>query len=264
VNIYEYTRLSKDDGDDEISDSIVNQFLIIDRFIAEKSEFLGANIVKMSDDDHTGINLKRPAMSELLTLVRMKKVDVIIIKDFSRLSREHLDLCTLIDTIFPFMDVRVISILDNYDSNLRNGEPLELTVAFKAILNEFHVIQTSEKINQLFEMKMQKGEFTSGSLPFGYRWMCKGKPEIVDSEAEIVRFIFDLRLQGNATTKIAEILNKNNVILPNRNIKNRLKLWRSDTVTHILRNPSYMGTHVYRRIVSDMKTKKARFTDKSE
>jgi DNA invertase Pin-like site-specific DNA recombinase len=265
MNIYEYSRLSRYDGDNEMSDSIVNQFSIIDDFVAKNQAFCGAKIVKLSDNDFTGINLKRPAMQELLTAVRTRKADVIVIKDFSRLSREHLDLCTLIDKIFPFMNVRFISILDNYDSVRGGNEPLELSVAFKAILNEYHIISTSEKINRAFEQKMKNGEFTSGSLPFGYKWKEKGVPEIADSEAETVRYIFDLRLQGKTTKEIAGELNEKNFPLPTkRNAQNRIGLWRDGTVAGILKNPSYMGVKAYRRTTRDLKTKKITFAPEND
>jgi DNA invertase Pin-like site-specific DNA recombinase len=229
MNIYLYARISREEDCNQISESIENQFLIMDNYVAQKSEFAAANIVKRYDEDYSGINLKRPAISEILTAVRMHKVDVIIIKDFSRLSRDHLDLCTLVDKIFPFADVRIISVLDNYDSNEKQGEPLELSVAFKAILNEFHVIETSEKIKRVWERKMQKGEFISGALPLGYVWKSKGVPVIDEKKADIIREIFALRLEGKTITNISKILNDEQIPVPSPT-RNTSGLWGKCTI----------------------------------
>ena len=44
------------------------------------------------------------------------EIDCIVVKDFSRFGRDALDAVDLIDIIFPSLDVRFISILDEYDS----------------------------------------------------------------------------------------------------------------------------------------------------
>lgn len=83
------------------------------------------NVLEFVDDGYTGKNMDRPDMQRMLDLIKRKQISCVIVKDFSRFSRDH------IEQIFPFMDVRFIAINDHYDSNDYVGGIGEIDVAFK-------------------------------------------------------------------------------------------------------------------------------------
>ena len=83
--IAKYIRLSVDDV---ITDSlsITNQHRILDRLIDEM-EVPNATVMDFVDNGYTGTNMERPALQEMLELVRSGRIHCIVVKDFSRFSR---------------------------------------------------------------------------------------------------------------------------------------------------------------------------------
>jgi DNA invertase Pin-like site-specific DNA recombinase len=249
-----YARFSCEKGDNE---SVANQFSIMKSYVEKQNDFENANFLTYKDEGFSGINLERPAFQEMLTAVRMRKINCIIVKDLSRLGRNYLDVCKLTDSVFPFMNVRVIAVSDNYDSKNNAGQHLELAVTFKSVLNEFHVTETSEKVRKYFKYKLLKGEFM-GFLPYGYFFSEQKKPLIDAEKAEIVKEIFKLKLDGNSSSQIAGIFNAKKI----PSCFN--KKWLVGMINSILQNKAYIGTKISHKRISDLKTKQTRKATEDE
>jgi DNA invertase Pin-like site-specific DNA recombinase len=252
--IAEYARVSYDN---KISETIENQFSIMDKFISSKPEFSGAEIRKFSDKE-SGINLDRSAFQEVLTKVRSREIDIIVVKDFSRLGRNYLDVCKLTESIFPFMGVRLISISENYDSSNKKLTAMDISVMFRAITDEFHSIETSEKVRKTFTIKMKNGEYLGATTPYGYILNDLKNPIIEPKTAEIVREIFQMRLDGLSTPKIAGELNYREIPSPKNGV------WRESEISKILKNENYIGIKTYRKFIKDPKTKIKRPAEEHE
>ena len=85
-----YLRLSVEDGDKEVSDSIVSQKNIIEekiKSLGDKFELVDFYI----DDGYTGLNTNRPNFQRMLNDIERKKVNCVITKDLSRLSRNNFE-----------------------------------------------------------------------------------------------------------------------------------------------------------------------------
>lgn len=95
------------------------------------------------------------AFQELLAKVRMREIDIIIVKDLSRLGRNYLDVCRLTDSIFSFIKVRLIAVSENYDSQYRQVNIMDLPTAFKSVLNEYYVMESSKKSEMYTEKKLK-------------------------------------------------------------------------------------------------------------
>lgn len=74
----------------------------------------------------------------MLTDVKRNLIGCIIVKDFSRFSRDYIEMGSYLDQVFPFMGVRFISTSDNYDSRCHKGTTAEIDTAFKTLLNDFY------------------------------------------------------------------------------------------------------------------------------
>ena len=244
-------------SNDKESDSIENQFSIIRDYISHQKDLQSAEILQFSDNGASGINLNRDAFQELLSKVRMREIDVVVVKDLSRLGRNYLDVCKLTDSIFPFMKVRLIAISENYDSNYRKINSMDLPTAFQSVLNEYYVLESSKKVRNSCVSRIRKGEFI-GSMPYGYVLKDKFTPVIDEKKAETVRKIFSLYLEKKTYIAVVRTLNEHG-ILPDKDRK-----WTSEYIRRILKDEKYIGKRVALKYRKDLKIRKRILTDESE
>lgn len=254
-----YERLSKDDPDSEESSSIMYQRMIISDFVKNDAELSGYELKEYADDGFSGTNLDRPGIQEILHLVKENKVYCIVVKDLTRFSRDFIDIQKYLERIFPALDVRFISIGDDFDSNNYIGKPLEMRMKFKSILADYYCKDTSDKIIQQLSAKKSQGEFIAGSTPFGYSKSKVDKHKLViePREAEVIRRIFEMALSGMNIEKIAKRLNEEAVPTPrefekmkrslNREAVGGKAFWYGRSVHSILTNEAYIGTMTYNK-----------------
>ena len=117
MTIAKYIRLSSADeatrfGEKEESNSIVNQRRLLDSYIAASPEFAGWRVLEFQDDGKSGTNLDRPGIQALLAQARQGEIDCVIVKDLSRLGRNHLDTDDPRGMVCRFLQMRFISVND--------------------------------------------------------------------------------------------------------------------------------------------------------
>ena len=251
-----YLRLSKEDGDKEESDSITNQRELILEFLKSKED-IRIHAVRV-DDGYSGVNFERPAFRQMLEDIKTGKVNCVVTKDLSRFGRNHIEVGKYIEKIFPYLGVRFIAINDNYDSLTNDAQTKNIIIPFKNLINDAYCRDISIKIRSNLEVKRKKGDFVGPFAPYGYQKSeeDKNKLEIDEEAAEVVRSIFQMYLQGSNAYKIAEKLNKKNILTPmdykkengsafytgfKKNLKSQ---WTHMHVLRILGNPVYTGTLV--------------------
>ena len=272
-----YMRLSMEDKDmEEESNSILNQRLLLRRFVLDNFTDVKTVVEEFVDDGYSGTNFNRPSVKELLEDTKAEKIDCIIVKDFSRFSRDYIEMGAYLEQIFPFLGVRFISVNDHYDSNDHIGKSAGMGTAFKYLVNDLYAKDISVKVKSTLEMKREKGLYVNGSTPFGY---IKSKEdchllEPVEPEAEIIRRIFQMTLEGYSSSKIAKLFNEEGIMTPLEfKIKRRITamkpkgnrfLWDGSTICQMLRNNFYAGDWVYGKYETDMVGGKARLKPRSE
>ena len=140
------------------------------------------------DDGASGSNFERTEFRRMLADIELGVINMVIFKDVSRLGREHIDTNYYLGKYFPEKQIRIVSILDNYDSAVGTyDEMLEI----KTLLNDMYLRDTSRKIKTTIQTKRSMGEYTPKQPPFGY---VKSKTihnhlEIDPYAAEVVRRI---------------------------------------------------------------------------
>lgn len=124
-NVGIYLRLSKaDDKDEEYdpSESIKNQEEFVEKYVFSKCW----NIYDVYiDDGYTGTNFDRPDFKRLLNDIEKGFVNLVIVKDLSRLGRNYVKTGMFIDEYFPIHNVRFIAIndgIDTFEKNNNNNE----------------------------------------------------------------------------------------------------------------------------------------------
>jgi len=242
-----YLRLSRDDEQEGESNSIANQRALLMEY-AKKHNFRNVNV--FTDDGVSGVTSNRKAFQEMLGLVEQGKVATVIVKDMSRLGRNYLDVGQLTEIVFPQNDVRFIAVSDNVDS--QQGE--DDFTPFRNIMNDWYAKDISRKIRTACRVKSRQG-YAIGLPPYGYMKDPENpKKWVIDDEAaEVVRQIYELRRQKNATSEIALILRRSKTLIPtvyavqkgHRNATKRVVrneyLWGATMVQLILTNQSYCG-----------------------
>jgi DNA invertase Pin-like site-specific DNA recombinase len=173
--IAKYLRLSIDDAVSE-SMSIPHQRLMLDEFIDELA-IPNTTVIEFEDNGYTGTNLDRPAAQEMLDLVRCGRVNCIVVKDFSRFSRDSMESGYYVEQVFPLYGVRFISVSDHYDSIDYTGGTGGLDVAFKFIMHEHYSRDLSKKVKSTLQIRMKNGENIVGDAIYGYRKNKAGKWE---------------------------------------------------------------------------------------
>ena len=89
------------------------------------------------DNGASGSSFNRPAMSRLMNDIEAGAVGTIVVKDFSRLSRNSIETGRFIENTLPKYDVRLIAISDNYDSANRKTNLSCAEAAFKTLLRDY-------------------------------------------------------------------------------------------------------------------------------
>ena len=185
-----YLRLSQEDGDKDVSDSIVSQKSIINK----KVEELGEDFYIVDyyiDDGYTGLNTDRPDFQRMLKDIECGIVNTIITKDLSRLSRNSFEANYYIELYFLERNIRYISVLDNVDTGVKNSN--NDMIQFKTLINDWYSKDISRKIKSSVWARKEKGMFVGAVAPYGYNKSKedKHKLEINKAEARIVKRIFE-------------------------------------------------------------------------
>ena len=243
-----YARISADDEQDQKNISIENQKAIIEDYV--KTHFPSSTLTFFEDRDRSGYTFEqREGYQEMRRGLMSHKYDILIVKDFSRFSRRNsrglVELEDLRDA-----GVRIISIGDNID--FPNDDDW-LKIQFQFLINEMPVTDTSKKVRSVVKRRQEEGRWLCAA-PYGYILNKQQIFEVVPTEAEVIRTIFKLYLDGWGYKKIANYLTDNNVPTPRMSecerraaagetVRRKTKAaWAIVTVQGILDNDFYIGT----------------------
>lgn len=187
--------------------------------------------------------------------IKSGKVNCIIVKDLSRFGRSYLEIGNYIENIFPFYHVRFIAITDHYDTHI--GETLEngMIIPLKNIINEVYAKDISQKVVSALDLKKQEGYCGGGIAPYGYRKSEteKGKYEVDEEAAWVVRHIFKLRSKGLGYCTIVKELNEKGIKSPgayrfekgiSQNDRMKDVIWKIYAIKEMLRDEVYLGSMV--------------------
>ncbi|MCI6937818.1 MAG: recombinase family protein [Clostridiales bacterium] len=244
-----YCRISVDDELDRDNVSIENQKAIIQDYVNQR--FPRSTLTFYEDRDRSGYTFEQREGYQAMRkgLIR-HQYDILVVKDFSRFSRRNsrglVELEDLRDA-----GVRIISIGDNID--FPNDDDW-LKIQFQFLINEMPVTDTSKKVKNVIRRRQADGKWLCAA-PYGYIINKQKEFEIVPTEAEVVRQIFDLyNNHGWGYKKIANYLTEQGIPTPRMSEQLRKEAegetttrktkaaWAIVTVQGILDNDFYIGT----------------------
>ena len=249
-----YCRLSVDDASSpakarnyipaDESVSIENQREMLSRFVMLNGWIETKTYV---DDGWSGGNFQRPGFLEMLEDARKGVINLILVKDSSRLGRDFVEVGRYTDIMFPSLGCRFVSVLDCLDSEGDNTDMLH----FRSLMNDYHLRDLSSKIKSVIHSKKVSGQYLGSMPPYGYQRSMADKHKLVIDEyaAGIVRRIFDMRLSGMAYARIAAALNQEDISSPRfywyessgKDASRITRIWTVAMVKIILSNEVYCG-----------------------
>src|SRR5579864_4768915 len=192
------------------------------------------------DGGLSGASLDRPALQALLVEVRARRIDVIVVYKVDRLTRSLADFAKLIE-LFDAHSVSFVSVTQSFNTTTSMGR---LTLNVLLSFAQFEREVTSERIRDKIAASKKKGIWVGGTVPLGYR-VVDHKLLIDESEAAIVRMIFERYLALGSLLALASELNERNIRTRRRQLSSgRILggvLFTRGPLAHMLKNRIYLG-----------------------
>lgn len=216
------------------SDDQLNSFAAQNRYYADlisgKENWSMVDIY--ADEGITGTSAeKREDFQRLLADCHRGLIDRILVKSISRFARNTTECLETIREL-KALGISIYFEKENIDTSTMSGE---MMTAIFAAFAQAESESISGNMRWSYQKRMQSGKFITCKAPFGYR-LCDGRLEIVESEAQIVRLIFDRFLAGYSTTEIASEITS--LGIPTRD---KIPYWQHTTVCYVLQNEKYVG-----------------------
>ena len=121
------------------------------------------------DDGISGTKFDRDDFVRMLGDIKTKEINTVIVKDLSRFGRDLEEVSKYLEKIFPFMQVRFISVNDNYDSISPECDNQMLGIMISNLANDMYAKDASVKMTSAMKIKMESGEYCGVDAPYGYK-----------------------------------------------------------------------------------------------
>jgi site-specific DNA recombinase len=206
---------------------------------------------------------RRPEGSQILKDAKDGKFKQLLVYRLDRLGR---DTRLILNAVAEFekLGVRISSMTEEFDTGTATGR-LMLTLLSGFAAHERDVIR-ERSVAGTFRVA-EAGVWLGGIVPYGYRKVGEKRdarivvcedpiPGVAMSEADVMREIFRMAAaEKKSCCVIARHLNELHVpcayvrddrlLLRGKRREKTSGLWRPGRVLHLLRNKTYMGTHVF-------------------
>ena len=159
-----YTRISVDINGEK-RETLETQKLIALSYAEAHPDI---EVVKFyKDDGISGTKFDRDDFVRMLNDIKTKEINTVIVKDLSRFGRNLEEVSNYLEKIFPFMQVRFISVNDNYDSISPECDNQMLGIMISNLANDMYAKDASVKSSGTMKIRMESGEYCGGDAPYG-------------------------------------------------------------------------------------------------
>ena len=180
-----------------------------------------------TDEGISGTSIaRRDGFQEMMNDALSGKIDLILTKSVSRFARNTVDSLTCVREL----KANGVEIYFEKESIWTFDSKGELLITIMSSLAQEESRSISENVKWGIRKRFQEGKprFPYGSL--GYRKGADGTPEIVEEEAEIVRYIFSEFLLGRSISGIAKALTDKGIQTPHGKQKWRRNMLKKNQV----------------------------------
>jgi site-specific DNA recombinase len=156
------------------------------------------------DGGWSGSNIERPEMERLMKDVKDGEISHVIVYKLDRLSRSQKDTLYLIEDVFMPNNVDFVSLTESLDTSTPIGRTMiGILAAFAQLERETIRMRTRMGMNE----RVKEGYWMGGGrIPFGYDYDKNQGILVPNKDAEKVRRIYDLYIQGYSPQNIANML----------------------------------------------------------
>ena len=184
----------------------------------------------------------RPEFQRLIRLCELRQVDLILTKSISRFARntkEALSYARRLKRLGVGIKFEKEGI-----NTLSLGDEMLLSTFTALAQEESQSISQNQRLSII--KRMERGEYVDSNAPYGYRLINK-QLEPYEPEANVVRDVFEMYLNGMSTQEIAKELTLRGITT-----KNGKEKWKSTKVSYMLTNERYIGDAYDDSIVRQM------------
>src|SRR5580704_12110206 len=200
---------------------------------------------RYDDGGISGASLQRPALQSLLTDIRDRKVDIVVVYKVDRLTRSLADFAKLIE-LFEVHAVSFVSVTQSFNTSSSMGR---LTLNVLLSFAQFERELIGERVRDKIAASKRKGLWVGGPVPLGYAAVDK-KVVVVPDEAEAVRTIYARYLELGSVRALAEDLDRRGIRSKSRQLATGRTIgggrFGIGALAHLLKNRFYLGEVVYR------------------
>lgn len=236
IRVAAYCRVSTDHEEQQNSYQV--QIAYYTDLINSNPEWTLAGI--FADEGISGTQTKnRTQFNKMIRRCKQKKIDLILCKSISRFARNTVDCLEYIREL-KLLGIGVIFEKENINTMTMNSEfIISLYGSFAQAESESISKNTTWGIEKSFKEGKVKYQF---DRMLGYRMGDDGKPVVVESEAEIVRHIYKLYLDGLSLKRVAQVLREENI-----QKRDGTTDWTANGVYCVLKNEKYAGDAVLQK-----------------
>lgn len=237
INVAAYCRVSTD-SDDQLQSYEAQVAYYTDHICKNpKWHFVGI----YADEGITGtVVSKRERFKDMIRDCEKGKIDLILTKSVSRFARNTVDSLNYVRKL-KAMNIGVYFEEQNIDTLTTDSE---MFIGLYSVMAQSESENISANVKWGVRQRMKNGTFSFHFNTYGYRKGENGEPEVVPEEAEYIRKMFDLYLDGYSTRNIAIHINE----IGGRTRKGKEWEWRS--VQDILSNEKYVGDMLMQKTYS--------------
>ncbi len=241
-----YVRVSTEEQAQVADGSIESQQHRINGFIDIKKhqeKGWGKVVETYIDDGYSAGSTNRPAYQRMIRDLKTGKINLILVTDLSRLSRNISDFCDLYKDLGKYK-ANFLSIKEQFDTSTPIGEMMVFNMVNLA---QFERKQTSERISMNFHSRAMRGLVNGGSPLLGYDRdpSNPGKRIVNEDEAELVKKIFRMYDEGQSQNAVADQLTKDCEKRKDLGSKKYRHIkdgrWTLNAIQNILKNYAYIG-----------------------
>lgn len=202
-----------------------------------------AEPVAYTDAAISGASDNRPGYRMLVSEITSGRVDLVVVDDLSRLSRDSSEIGQLLKRV-KFAGARLVGVSDGVDT-ARKGHKID--VGLRGLMGEMYLDELADKTHRGLTGRALAGA-SAGGLPYGYQVAGTGQRVIEPDQAAVVRRIYDMAANGHTPRQIAAALNAESIPSP------RGGSWAMSVIygdrkrgIGILANPIYRGRQIWNR-----------------